>query len=173
MLTSVRSGIRRNCVSETVKRSSLLMTSGSKTGKITKIDHIHVYVENIALAEEWYKDVLDFTRNESLYFWFEQGGPLVISNNDVSLSLFTRKHQFPGHTIALAIETSAFTKLISTLREKDIAFTLCDHDVSVSLYLCDLSDNSIEFTCYDYAEAKQNMQKITSSGRNSLSPEYL
>lgn len=137
--------------------------------KITKIDHVHVYVENIALAEKWYKDVLDFTRDESLYFWFEQGGPLVISNNDVSLSLFPRKHQTPGHTIAFAVEASVFTELIPTLRQKDIPFTLCDHDVSVSLYLCDLSENSIEFTCYDYAEAKQALQKIASPDHDGVS----
>ena len=148
------------------------MTSGSKAVKITKIDHVHVYVENIALAEEWYKDVLDFTRDESLYFWFEQGGPLVISNNDVSLSLFPRKHQSPGHTIAFAVEASVFTELIPTLRQKDIPFTLCDHDVSVSLYLCELSENSIEFTCYDYAEAKLTLQTLASPDHDSVSTAY-
>ncbi len=37
--------------------------------KISKIDHIHVYVENIELAERWYQEVLGFARDDSLYFW--------------------------------------------------------------------------------------------------------
>lgn len=29
--------------------------------KITKIDHIHVYVENTELAERWYQEILGFS----------------------------------------------------------------------------------------------------------------
>lgn len=58
--------------------------------KIAEIDHIHLYVENIEQAEKWYNEILGFERDPSLYFWFEQGGPLVIRNNRASLSLFLR-----------------------------------------------------------------------------------
>ena len=49
--------------------------------KIAEIDHIHLYVENIEQAEKWYNEIMGFERCPSLYFWFEQGGPLVIRNN--------------------------------------------------------------------------------------------
>lgn len=86
--------------------------------KITKIDHIHVYVEDIELAERWYHEILGFSRDESLYFWFEQGGPLVIKNHSASLSLFLRKNQSPGHTTAFAVEATEFLDLITKLNAK-------------------------------------------------------
>ena len=55
--------------------------------KIAEIDHIHLYVEDIAQAEQWYNAVLGFSRDVSLGFWAEQGGPRVIRNNRASLSL--------------------------------------------------------------------------------------
>jgi hypothetical protein len=54
---------------------------------VLRIVHVHIYVNNIAEAEGWYKDVLGFIRDESLLFWFTQGGPLVIKNNEAALSL--------------------------------------------------------------------------------------
>ncbi|ALV92604.1 MULTISPECIES: VOC family protein [Pantoea] len=128
--------------------------------KITKIDHVHVYVDDIDLAERWYEDVLGFTRDDSLYFWFEQGGPLVVRNHGASLSLFLRKNQSPGHTIAFAVEAAAFVDLVATLNAKNIPFTACDHDISMSLYFSDLSDNKIELTSYDYSQAKRVLKSM-------------
>lgn len=126
--------------------------------KITKIDHVHVYVEDIKLAERWYHDVLGFTRDDALYFWFEQGGPLVVRNNGASLSLFLRKNQPPGYTIAFAVDAVAFFDLITVLNARNIPFTVCDHDVSMSLYFSDPDDNKIELTSYDYIQAKKVLE---------------
>lgn len=128
--------------------------------KITKIDHIHVYVENTELAARWYQEVLGFSRDDSLNFWFEQGGPLVIRNNGALLSLFLRKNQHPGHTVAFAIEAAAFLSLVPALNAKGIPFTVCDHDVSMSVYFNDLSDNKIELTSYEYLQAKQLLERV-------------
>ncbi|KNC05713.1 hypothetical protein AC790_22080 [Pantoea sp. RIT-PI-b] len=125
---------------------------------IIKIDHIHVYVDDIEKAEHWYQEILGFTRDNSLYFWFEQGGPLVIRNNSASLSLFLRKSQYPGHTMAFAVEVSAFLELIPILKSKKIAYTVRDHDVSMSLYFNDLSGNMIEITSWEYTQAKQILE---------------
>lgn len=125
---------------------------------IIKIDHIHVYVDDIEKAEHWYQEILGFTRDNSLYFWFEQGGPLVIRNNGASLSLFLRKSQHPGHTMAFAVEVSAFLELIPILKSKKIAYTVSDHDVSMSLYFNDLSGNKIEITSWEYTQAKQILE---------------
>lgn len=42
------------CLSKMTKRVYLVITIREAAVKITKIDHIHVYVENIKLAERWY-----------------------------------------------------------------------------------------------------------------------
>lgn len=125
---------------------------------ITKIDHIHVYVDDIEKAERWYQEILGFTRDSSLYFWFEQGGPLVIRNNGASLSLFLRKSQHPGHTMAFAVEASALLELIPILKSNKIIYTVSDHDVSMSLYFIDLSGNMIEITSWEYTQAKQILE---------------
>ncbi|MEA5101391.1 VOC family protein [Pantoea sp. S18] len=129
--------------------------------KIDLIDHIHVYVENIEQAEHWYNQVIGFSRDTSLNFWFEQGGPLVIKNNRAALSLFLRKHQYPGHTIAFAVGVPSFIELIPALNKNKIPFTVCDHDVSMSVYFSDLSNNKIEVTSYDYIQAKQLLNSLT------------
>ncbi|MCA1175242.1 MULTISPECIES: VOC family protein [unclassified Pantoea] len=135
---------------------------------ITKIDHIHmhvyvyvyvyVYVDDIEKAEHWYQEILGFTRDSSLYFWFEQGGPLVIRNDGASLSLFLKKSQHPGHTMAFAVQASALLELIPLLKSKNIAYTVSDHDVSMSLYFSDLSGNKIEITSWEYKQAKQILE---------------
>jgi len=142
------------------ERVSLVIIIMETSVKITKIDHIHVYVENIELAERWYQEVLGFSRDTSLYFWFEQGGPLVIRNHGASLSLFLKKNQHPGHTVAFAIEAAAFLSLVPALNAKGIPFTVCDHDVSMSVYFNDLSDNKIELTSYEYLQAKQLLESV-------------
>lgn len=126
--------------------------------KITEIDHIHVYVKSVEQAERWYSEVLGFSRDDSLYFWFEQGGPLVIKNNGASLSLFHRKYQHPGHTMAFGVGASMFLELIPNLMEKHISYTVCDHNVSMSVYFNDPSDNRIEVTSYEYIPAKHILE---------------
>ncbi|MDF2043237.1 MULTISPECIES: VOC family protein [unclassified Pantoea] len=128
--------------------------------KIAEIDHIHLYVENIEQAETWYNKVLGFSRDNALYFWFEQGGPLVIRNNRASLSLFLRSTQLPGHTVAFCVAASSFSELIPVLRDNKIPFTVSDHAVSMSVYFSDLSDNKIEITSYDYVDAKQILERL-------------
>ena len=151
---------RVGCLSKVTERVSLVMTNREAAVKIMKIDHIHVYVDSIELAERWYQEVLGFSRDDSLYFWFEQGGPLVIKNHGASLSLFPRKNQHPGHTVAFSVEAAAFLSFVSALNAKSIPFTVCDHDVSMSVYFNDLSDNKIELTSYEYLQAKQLLESV-------------
>ncbi|PZL97719.1 hypothetical protein CKF43_03540 [Pantoea graminicola] len=128
--------------------------------KIDEIDHIHLYVENIELAERWYQTILGFSRDESLLFWFGQGGPLVIRNHGASLSLFLRRSQHPGHTVAFRVAARSFSELIPVLKQHNIPFSVSDHDVSMSVYFSDLSDNKIEVTSYEYPDAKQRLENL-------------
>jgi catechol-2,3-dioxygenase len=132
---------------------------------VLRIDHVHIYVNNIAEAEGWYKDVLGFIRDESLLFWFTQGGPLVIKNNEAALSLFERKHHSPGHTVAFNIKPSYFHELMEILSLRSIPFTLIDHQVSMSVYFEDIDGNKIEMTSYEYLEASKNIQSYLMSGK--------
>lgn len=128
--------------------------------EITEIDHIHLYVKDIGQAEQWYSEILGFSRDDALYSWFEQGGPLVIRNNRASLSLFQRKSQHPGHTVAFGVAASFFNELLPVLSKNEIPFSISDHDVSMSVYFSDLSDNKIEVTSYDYLQAKQILESF-------------
>jgi len=56
------------------ERGYLIITIREAAVKITKIDHIHVYVDNIKLAERWYQEVPGFSRDDSLYFWLSREG---------------------------------------------------------------------------------------------------
>ncbi|WP_293793718.1 VOC family protein [uncultured Pantoea sp.] len=130
---------------------------------IIRIDHVHIYVNNIVEAETWYKDVLGFIRDESLHFWFTQGGPLVIKNNEAALSLFEKKDRSPGHTVAFSIKPSYFSELMKILTLKRIPFTVSDHQVSMSVYFEDIDGNKIEMTSYEYLEAKENIQSYSAT----------
>ncbi|MDH2067149.1 VOC family protein [Pantoea sp. GD03673] len=128
--------------------------------EIAEIDHIHLYVDDIEQAEKWYKEILGFTRDSALSFWSEQGGPRVISNNRASLSLFQRTSQPPGHTVVFGVAAASFVDLIPVLTENKIPFSVSDHDVSMSVYFSDLSNNKIEVTSYDYLQAKQILENM-------------
>lgn len=39
-------------------------------------------------------------------------------------------------------------------------FSVSDHDVSMSVYFNDLSDNKIELTCNGYLQAKQVLESV-------------
>ena len=65
---------------------------------LTGIDHIHVYVDDRAAAERWYRDVLGFTVVEKFRFWATPDGPLTLENaeGNVHLALF-RAEQADGN----------------------------------------------------------------------------
>ncbi|PXV78143.1 glyoxalase/bleomycin resistance protein/dioxygenase superfamily protein [Pantoea sp. PNA 03-3] len=124
---------------------------------LLKIDHVHIYVHDLKKAEHWYKRVLGFSRDESLLFWFTQGGPLVLKNNAAVISLFLRTHQPPGNTVAFSLDATCFCQLLRILVAQSIPYTVSDHQVSMSVYFCDPDGNQIELTSYQYAEAKENL----------------
>ncbi|WP_282498818.1 VOC family protein [Pantoea stewartii] len=93
---------------------------------LLKIDHVHIYVHDLKKAEHWYKRVLGFSRDESLLFWFTQGGPLVLKNNAAVISLFLRTHQPPGNTVAFSLDATCFCQLLRILVAQSIPYTVSD-----------------------------------------------
>src|SRR5262245_35551875 len=107
---------------------------------IEAFDHIHVYVADRAAAEQWYRDVLGFTRTPELAVWASGGGPLTLQNasGSVHLALFERPRQNNRATIALRVSGTQFAQWLAHLRGAlDGNVTVEDHELSVSLYFKD------------------------------------
>ncbi len=62
--------------------------------------------------------------------------------------------------MAFGVAASSFNELIPVLSKKKIPFSVSDHDVSMSVYFSDLSNNKIEVTSYDYLHAKQILESF-------------
>ncbi|MCW2254402.1 catechol-2,3-dioxygenase [Providencia alcalifaciens] len=128
--------------------------------KLNAIDHVHVYVEDLADAIKWYETILGFTIAQSFYFWYEQGGPLVINNSNTHLSLFKRVNQFANNTIAFSTNKQYFLDFIHHLNKCSMPFTVEDHQVSLSMYISDPDENKYEITTYDYFDLKKTQPTL-------------
>jgi catechol-2,3-dioxygenase len=129
---------------------------------LQRIDHIHVYVSDRKAAEAWYQTVLGFTRIEELAFWAADDGPLTLADASgaIHLALFERAAQNRHATIAFAVTAENFLAWRDHLRRfPELTVELEDHDVSWSLYFCDLDENPYEITCYEYATLAPNLRE--------------
>lgn len=127
-------------------------TRGADMPTLTGIDHIHVYVDDRAAAQQWYRDVLGFTPVEAFLFWATPDGPLTLENPEgtVHLALFESR-KFP-HTSAIAFGASGeqFLAWKAHLEGLGIELRLADHDAAWSLYFSDPFDNLHEITTYEH-----------------------
>lgn len=124
------------------------------TLSLTSVDHIHVYVPDIARALRWYQDVLNFTPDEKLRHWHDEGGPLTLSNGHVALALFERPDKSRGHTVAFRVNANTFIEAIAHLKHLKIVFTGADHRLTWSLYFSDPWGNPWEITTWDYYDVQ-------------------
>ena len=126
--------------------------------EIEAFDHIHVFVADRAAAEQWYAQVLGFTRAHDLAFWAADGGPLTIQNSSgsVHLALFERPRERNRATIALRVGAEQFGLWLTHLKRElgDNSVSAEDHDLSVSLYFTDPDGNPYEITTYEHAAAR-------------------
>lgn len=122
------------------------------TPKLTGIDHVHVYVKDRARAEDWYKDVLGFTRIEELVFWAVGGGPLTLENpaHNAHLALFERAENTGATTTAFGSTGQEFLAWKTHLEDKGLELRINDHTVAYSLYFYDPDRNMYEITTYDH-----------------------
>ncbi len=118
--------------------------------KLIAIDHVHIYVDNLDDAVQWYKTTLAFEITQRFKFWFEQGGPLVINSGAVHLSLFKRTTQSIGNTVAFNVDKNGFLELREHLTNCNVPISVIDHEVSLSIYFIDPYNNKYEITTYDY-----------------------
>ncbi|MEQ1684182.1 MAG: VOC family protein [Burkholderiaceae bacterium] len=123
------------------------------TPSLDRIDHIHVYVADREVAEQWYGDVLGLLRVPELEPWAADGGPLTVANaaGTIHLALFERKPQPTRSTVAFGVTAPEFVAwrrhLVAAL---DAPAKVDDHQLSWSLYFSDPDGNPFEITTYDY-----------------------
>ena len=124
------------------------------TPLLDRIDHIHVYVADRDIAEEWYGDVLGLSRVPELESWAADDGPLTVANaaGTIHLALFERKPQPSRSTVAFGVTAAAFVAWRQHLGAAlEVPPKLEDHQLSWSLYFADPDGNPYEITTFEYA----------------------
>ena len=118
-----------------------------------RIDHIHLYAANRHRAEQWYADVMGFSRLPELESWAESG-PLTLANSSgtVHIALFEAPPQPCRSVIALSVGAQEFVAWRQHLIDKlKRPVEPEDHQVAWSLYFADPDDNPWEITTYQHA----------------------
>jgi catechol-2,3-dioxygenase len=117
------------------------------------VDHVHVFVQDRAAAEQWYAKVLGLVRSPGLEFWAADGGPLTLQDpaDTVHLALFERPRQTNRATIALRTSAEGLRAWQAHLSGfADLKVTFEDHEVALSIYFSDPDGNPYEITTYEH-----------------------
>ena len=127
--------------------------------RLTGIDHVHVYVAEWELAENWYLDVLGFKRVEELVVWAVEGGPLTLesSEGNVHLALFEREGHKGSSALAFGSTGQEFLSWKTYLESKGLTLRIADHSLAFSLYFCDPDNNMHEITTYDHQLVREEL----------------
>ena len=129
--------------------------------RLERVDHIHVFVNDRTISEQWYASVMGFHRVTGLEFWAADGGPLTIgdASGSIHLALFERPSQECRSTVAFAVSATQFLDWCAHLAEVlKQPMPPVDHRVAWSLYFSDPDGNPFEITCYDYAALATEFQ---------------
>ena len=119
-----------------------------------RIDHIHVHVTQRNKAEQWYADVMGFSRMSELESWDIAGGPLTLKNpsGTVHIALFESPAQPSRTRIALSAGAQEFVAWRHHLVEKlKRPVEPEDHQLAWSLYFEDPDGNPWEITTWQHA----------------------
>ncbi len=127
--------------------------------KLDKIDHIHIYAPDRLSAEQWYKEVLGFTRVQSLECWFLEGGPLTLENGGVHIALF-ESDILKNTTVAFSVDATNYVEWKVQLDKHGIAFRESDHELSWSIYFNDPYGNPYEITSYEHEEIRKGVAQV-------------
>jgi catechol 2,3-dioxygenase len=119
--------------------------------ELTGIDHVHVYVSDRAVAEDWYASVMGFRRLEAFASWAVDGGPLTLEDpsGSVHLALF-ESERGPDTTIAFGATAEAFLAWKSHLESHGLDLRVADHTLAFSLYFHDPDGNMHEITTCEH-----------------------
>jgi len=121
------------------------------TFSVRNIDHVEVFVSDIAGAKEWYSQVLGL---REMARWDPE--PLMIGAGNTKLALFaaSERHSLsPGragwHRVAWLTDEKGFAAAQEHLKSLQISFRgPIDHGIAQSIYFTDPDGNPLEITCY-------------------------
>jgi catechol 2,3-dioxygenase-like lactoylglutathione lyase family enzyme len=133
-----------------------------------QLDHIELLVPDQWEAAEWYERVLGFSVIQEHVHWAEEGGPLMITNDDgqTMLALFRGAPQADSEVIgfgrvAFRVNSDDFMRFLedsSGWRQPALSpADVVDHDKSFSVYFTDPYGNRLEVTSYDYAALRARL----------------
>jgi catechol 2,3-dioxygenase-like lactoylglutathione lyase family enzyme len=125
-----------------------------------ELDHIELFVPDPLEAVNWYHKSLGFKILPAHYHWFEEGGPLMISNDDGKTMIALFKGESQGklpvvgfRRVAFRVSAQSFIEFIQSSenwRGQPLdKSNLEDHDQSISVYFADPYGNLLEVTSYE------------------------
>lgn len=118
---------------------------------LSGVDHLHVNVGNWSEAENWYSEILDFTRVDALMAWAIKNGPLTLQNpeGNIHLALFESDNPESTSVIAFGATGAEFLNWRSHLERHGLELRITDHKLAYSIYFSDPWQNSYEITTYE------------------------
>ena len=127
------------------------------TISLDQIDHVEVYVRNVAAAVRWYAEVLGLKLIHDL----PPPNPKMIGTGGTMLAIFKAKEDGPDNAdddsqppirwrrVAWRTSKGGFEQAQQHLSENGVDFTgPIDHGISWSIYFNDLDGNPLEITYY-------------------------
>jgi catechol-2,3-dioxygenase len=124
--------------------------------KIDAIDHVALAVRDVERTAQWYADVLGFKR-EHEGMW--KGIPVFIGNGAAAIALFPARDEAGSMSadraavrtlhFAFRADRENFLHAQDELKKRAIPFDFQDHEISHSIYFCDLDGHQIEITTYE------------------------
>lgn len=133
-----------------------------------ELDHVELYVPEPLEAVKWYEKSLGFKILTEHYHWYEEGGPLMISNDNgkTMLAMFQGKAQGDSPVtgfirVAFRVSAQDFIEFYESsgkwrpqpLNEADIQ----DHNQSISVYFSDPYGNLLEVTSYQPEKIRSHL----------------
>lgn len=115
------------------------------------IDHVEVFVSDIAASAEWYGKVLGL---KEILRWEPEPVMIGIGNNKLALFKANAprsdaKEQAHWHRVAWHTDTAGFAEAQQHLKSLGILFRgPIDHGVAESIYFVDPDGNPLEITYY-------------------------
>jgi len=118
------------------------------------VDHVEVFVGDIAVATRWYEDVLGL---KEITRWEPE--PVMIGGGATKLALFRRNSARASNTgplricegwrrVAWLTDKAGFEEAKKHLEWRGIHFGEQDHGMSRSMYFSDPDGNPLEITYY-------------------------